>query len=237
MKSKISEIHLFIDIVIQYCFLHRWNSSWTEHFLSLQRFNHSQTPLNHNEIILSLVLLCIVPYLLEKLDHQFETIKDQQLLNEKIGQQIQLNWNDQSLLDYYPKLKQLYSMLKIVLWVSYAAGSHNYGHKLLIVLQNNIQLGYRNEQILSNDKSNFHYRLTETVAKIFDLTMKSSAFLVQFLEYWYSQSDVRQMLANGFVEKCIPSAPKKLDLISTSSDICPLCLQTRINKTAISTSG
>ena len=249
LKPYMDELNLGLELFIQYCYLHRWTSTWTERFLSLQRFNHQPQQhssssgllrqLSRNDVIASLVLHTVAPYLVNKLEHYYGSLKDRQLANERFGEQLyELSRVELAVLQLYPKLREMQRIMKIVLWISYAAGNRHAHNLPLWLLQSSIRLEHVDEEKLRPVGTGWNFWITEKVAKLFEFTLKSGAFAVQFLEYWYSQAEVREMLAELNVQKCLPPPPiKQQTNQGFMSELCPICLQRRTNETALSTSG
>ena len=199
-----------MDLAIQWSYLHRWNGSFTEHFFSLQRYNCTGSgSLNRKDIFNSLIIITVVPYLMTKLGRYFELIKEKQQTNDQFGQPLyELSRTENLLLQHYPMVKQLHQMIRIAFWVSYSVGNQH-GPSLSMWVLGNLRLGYLNDQLLqSRNTSGWSFSVSDRLTKLFDITLKSGAFLVQFLEYWYSQADVREMLT-ATNESTMPPPPSK----------------------------
>ncbi|OTF76078.1 C3HC4 Zinc finger domain containing protein [Euroglyphus maynei] len=78
------------------------------------------------------------------------------------------------------------------------------------------------------------------MSNIFSLTFRSSAFIIQFLDYWNTRTDLRQL----FNQQQLPDLPppisgdKNLGKNSPISlNLCPICGHKRTNATALTSSG
>lgn len=219
LKPHSAELQLLLELAIQWSYLHRWNGTFTERFFSLQRYSacsqRGVSTLGRKEIILSLAAVSLVPFLLAKLDRHLEVARDRQLTNERFGQTLyELTKSEKLLLQHYSTAKQFYQLLKVLLWISYSVGggrshmSPSVPFYLLSCLCSGLQLGQSKEEMLKLERSSVASILSQKMTTFFDVALKSGAFLVQFLEYWYSQADVRQMLTT-VSEPLIPSPPSK----------------------------
>lgn len=233
LKPHSAELQLLLELTIQWSYLHRWNGTFTERFFSLQRFslvpnsgssqqNPQLSTLNRKDILLSLVAASLVPYLLAKLDRRLEVAKDRAQTNERFGQALyELTAGERFLISgHYATAKQISQLLKVLLWISYSVGdgrSHQQSSLPLALLRlltgRHLQLGASNEAFLQlQENSSWSSLLSLKLTTFFDVALKSGAFLVQFLEYWYAQADVRQMLTtvSGPLIPPPPSRPPKV---------------------------
>lgn len=211
LKLHSDELSLLLDLCIQWSYLHRWNASFTEHFFSVQRYNLTAGTLIRKDIFNSLIITTFVPYLVNKLDIYIETIQNRQLTNERFGQSLyKLSNVEASFLQYYPMVKQFHLMLRIFFWVSYSVGNQH-SPSFPFWLFGKLRLGYVNKQILQQRNTlTWSHSVSGRLTKLFDVTLKSGAFLVQFLEYWYSQADVRQLIISVNQSPIPPSPTKKV---------------------------
>ncbi len=242
LKPHSAELQLLLELAIQWSYLHRWNGTFTERFFSLQRFSlvpnsgssQQNSPqqisaLSRKDILLSLVAASLVPYLLAKLDRRLEVAKDRAQTNERFGQALyELTAGERFLISgHYATVKQISQLLKVLLWISYSVGGGGGSHHLqtashssslpLALLRlltgRHLQLGASNEAFLQlQENSSWSNLLSLKLTTFFDVALKSGAFLVQFLEYWYAQADVRQMLTtvSGPLIPPPPSRPPKV---------------------------
>ena len=242
LKPHSAELQLLLELAIQWSYLHRWNGTFTERFFSLQRFslvpnsgssqqNPQLSTLNRKDILLSLVAASLVPYLLAKLDRRLEVAKDRAQTNERFGQALyELTAGERFLISgHYATAKQISQLLKVLLWISYSVGGGDGSHHLqtashssslpLALLRlltgRHLQLGASNEaflQLQESSNSPWSSLHSHKLTTFFDVALKSGAFLVQFLEYWYAQADVRQMLTtvSGPLIPPPPSRPPKV---------------------------
>lgn len=254
---------LLLELLVEWSFLYKYNSTFTEKFLSLQRFDITNQPdgLNKKQIFLSLISLAFGPYLFKKLDDYNELLADKAfgLQSEDLSQ---LSQNEKNFYICYGKFKKFYEFVRIITWISYASSVSKHPNPVMAILLRDMRLGYTDVDVLQNMSGNkLSDRIASNVSSTFNLAFKSFAFVIQFIDYWLSQADVRQLLSTRGSNVNIPS-PRNLEQeinktksssSSTSSSdasvsnpslrrslspgLCPLCLRSRRNSTALSCSG
>nr|XP_027198087.1 putative peroxisome assembly protein 12 isoform X1 [Dermatophagoides pteronyssinus] len=237
LEQNFDEYFLVFDLILQWSHLYRYQTSFTEYYFSLKR-----SPFyNRSDLFKSLLQLCLVPYAMEKLDNYYEKIHEHYLITNHY-----LNDDDQNkfIHQYYPFVRKSVQLLRLLIWLSYATGG-DHSHCPWFIL-----FWPTNRMTLVNSKfnddeipvTNFLSKLSYIMSNIFSITFRSSAFIIQFLDYWNTRTDLRQMF-NVQQQQTPPdllppiSGDNHQNNFKLSSNLCPICGQKRQNETALTSSG
>jgi peroxin-12 len=258
LKQYTNEIYLLIHSAIEYGYLKRYDSLFTEYFYGMKRAGLDNC--NKKRILSILFSLCL-PYLKSKLDDYYEEI-------EKFDLNVENSCKIKKIIKkFYPHFHLFYSMTFLFYKFKFIINKSDFNSPLLHIL--NLKLVYN----MSNDQNNLQNSTRSFFSKIFkylNYAFTSFIFLLQFLK-WHEQyvdNESYDLNNNGslsFVnlyelivnkrkrgeeyddQSAIliepPRLPLKLmdsnyyKLLLKDKQLCPLCMSKRKNECALSVSG
>ena len=261
LKNYTDEIYLLIHSAIEYGYLKRYDSLFSEYFYGMKRVG---LDVGNKKRILSIVFSLCLPYLKSKLDEYYEEIEkfDLNLDSSKIKKIIK---------KLYPYFHLVYSLTFLFYKFKFIINKSDFNSPLLHIL--GLKLVYN----MSNDQNNIQKSTQSfifTILKYLNYAFTSFIFLLQFLK-WHEQYvdnesfDLNSNSSLSFVNlyKLIvkksdvkkgeeynddqnstliepPKLPTKLTLDSNyykllmnDKQLCPLCMSKRKNECALSVSG
>ncbi|CDK24131.1 unnamed protein product [Kuraishia capsulata CBS 1993] len=127
--NRFDELNLLLRGLIEYRFLKKWNSTFTEKFYGLKRQNSNGIKLSFDpgqrltkkQIYASWIELMLAPYLKEKLDVLHEYLYPQALMS-RIKNDSWQNWLRLKFIKLYPIVKAAVKLVNLVLQLLYLSG-------------------------------------------------------------------------------------------------------------------
>ncbi|OQR74741.1 hypothetical protein BIW11_08874 [Tropilaelaps mercedesae] len=238
------EIILALEFLMQYHHLKKYNASFAERFYGLAREGKVK-------LARCLLLLSLLPYLRSKLEQLYQDWKLQAAEHVRSRNERPRNFY----IRIYPYLHFFFEGSYFALSLLYALGKSNY-HSIPLFLSGtsleyfNRERHQRRVSLLSAEKSSWYLtpllitgRTLSRAADHATTVLMTGAFLLQFLEWWYQNSDLSP-LHRGTV---VPPSPTRrfgdkddwlgLGDRSLPKGICPLCKEAVVNETVLATSG
>ncbi|KAJ4429353.1 hypothetical protein ANN_28115 [Periplaneta americana] len=194
-----------------------------KHFTTCNAFPYVASHLHsldclHEKEAMSLVCLCLVPYLRAKLE---DRITQYQL------EGIPRGWGQ--------VLLRLHSALHLV-WESSILGNYLYymsgntpTHSPLLRLAG-VTLQYAADM---EEETKYPLWSAKSLKYVLMRTMELGAFFLQFLQWWHAEDKLR----SSFTALPLPPAPEVSAEAKQYSGICPICLQNRKIETVLPVSG
>uniref|UniRef100_A0A1A7Z3F5 Peroxisome assembly protein 12 n=1 Tax=Iconisemion striatum TaxID=60296 RepID=A0A1A7Z3F5_9TELE len=252
------ELYLLLDLILQNHFLRHCSASFSENFYGLKRVSGQQGPrLLRRSRWLSLLLLCLAPYLRAKLEARLARQRDEEDFSIRLAQtrRERLYRAAVAVYPYVSSAWQAWIFCQQLLFVFGVTRTHS---PLLWLA--NVRLARLSaqdirgmEQKISSigpaaDRSLLQRawwlmsQTTRGVAISLSTCLSLGVFFLQFLDWWYSsenQTSVKTLTS-------LPAPPPPLHLQESDgekagpkvlSGSCPLCRKLRVNATVLSTSG
>ncbi|XP_069700986.1 peroxisome assembly protein 12-A [Periplaneta americana] len=217
------EVYFAFNTILQFHYLRNHGASFAEAFYDLQRIplrgiSSTFPRLPPREEAMSLVCLCLVPYLRAKLE---DRITQYQL------EGIPRGWGQ--------VLLRLHSALHLV-WESSILGNYLYymsgntsTHSPLLRLAG-VTLQYAADM---EEETKYPLWSAKSLKYVLMRTMELGAFFLQFLQWWHAEDKLR----SSFTALPLPPAPEVSAEAKQYSGICPICLQNRKIETVLPVSG
>ncbi|XP_021921814.1 peroxisome assembly protein 12 isoform X2 [Zootermopsis nevadensis] len=213
------EVYFAFNTILQYCYLKCHGASFAEAFYGLQRVPLRGISLHcprlppHEEAV-SLLCLCVVPYLRTKLE-------------DKVTQ-YQLQGTSEGWVRLHSVLHSVWEGCVLGNYLCYMNGS-TASHSPLLHLAG-VTLQYTPEQ---THESKFPLLSAKFVGYLLMHTLEFGAFFLQFLQWWHSEDKLRTSLtALPVPPPCKVSAEAR-----QYGRVCPICLQNWKIETVLSVSG
>nr|XP_022344235.1 peroxisome assembly protein 12-like [Crassostrea virginica] len=246
------EIYTGLDFILQNYYLHNYSASFAEHFYGLKRYvdEGSQSKvLPRRAHWKSLILLVIIPYLKQKLDHWFEETRHK----FNIGHHPKSPLYKQLyrvFLAVYPYIHMSWEGSMLAYQMAYMFGKISCHSPFLHLSGTRLCHAEEKEEegvvgrppfsvlwssaSLAGKLNLVTKRVLGATAVTLSTGLSVGVFFLQFLEWWYaSENNSPSLMALP-----VPDPPETdKDLIKTPHNVCPLCLKLRTNDTALSTSG
>lgn len=216
-----------MELFIEATFLSVHKATFTEHFFYLERDD-----VGKSKTLARLLQSCFLPYVMDRLETLHADLMDRRAMLEKVGelgdQQKSFTRFEMILLDNYEHLKRFVDSLQIIFWIAYATSSSRTHCPSLWLLGDAIR---SKTSLLSSDGTSFTHRMARTI----QTTLSCFTFMVQFLQYWYSRSDVSKTIN---LKKRVQVPSPSTGSINIPWNTCPLCLASpRHQPTALASSG
>ncbi|XP_068021501.1 peroxisome assembly protein 12 [Melanerpes formicivorus] len=258
------EVYVVLDLLLQQHCLARCSASFSENFYGLKRITLGdcrQQPLAtaglpKRQHWKSLLLLVLVPYLKGKLEKLVASLRDE---DEYSIHPPSSPWKRfyRAFLAAYPFVNMTWEGWFLIQQLCYILGKAQHhspllrlaGVRLVRLTAEDIQaLEKRSAAAPSSQALSIKSRVQAAARKAlggaaFSLStgLSVSIFFLQFLDWWYSSEN--QETIKSLTALPTPPPPVHLDHAATSAllpqlkTVCPLCRKTRVNATALSTSG
>ncbi|KAG7859260.1 hypothetical protein KL939_002160 [Ogataea angusta] len=137
--NRFDELNLAIRGLVEYSFLHNWNSTFIEKFYGLKRCNQLDLTLENpvtgqltkyetlkrlrrSQVGVSLVEVVVVPYLKEKLDLLYDSLLPEYLMQKLKPDESKKDMAKYWFLKLYPAISTVLKLLNIVFKVLYLSG-------------------------------------------------------------------------------------------------------------------
>ncbi|KAF7201084.1 peroxisome assembly protein 12 [Nothobranchius furzeri] len=256
------ELYLLLDLILQNHFLRHCSASFSENFYGLKRVSGQQAPPAHLGLLrrsrwLSLLLLCLAPYLRAKLEVRLARQRDEEDFSIRLAQtrKERLYRAAVAAYPYVSSAWQAWIFCQQLLFVFGVTRTHS-----PLMWFANVRLARLSaqdirvmEQKMSSigptaDKSLLQraWWLVSQTAKGVAISLSTSlslgVFFLQFLDWWYSSEN--QICVKTLTT--LPAPPPPLHLQESGGETtgpevqsrsCPLCQKLRVNATVLSTSG
>ncbi|XP_060081299.1 peroxisome assembly protein 12-like [Ylistrum balloti] len=244
------EIYTSLDLVLQNFYLRNHCSSFAENFYGIKRVPLSGMSVGDKlppQIFWkSIVCLALIPYIKHKIDKKFEDMRHRLNIGN-ISQQSVVGSLSRAFVGVYPYIHMTWE--GSVLWyqLAYMFGRGRW-HTPFVKLAG-VELCHVQEEDLASavgslvdwNSASSSERLQYIAERALNLTATSlstglsvGVFFLQFLDWWYTSDSNAPML----MSLPVPEAPKcDEDLSTPPYNVCPVCLRTRTNDTALSVSG
>ncbi|XP_054022541.1 peroxisome assembly protein 12 [Dryobates pubescens] len=258
------EVYVVLDLLLQQHCLARCSASFSENFYGLKRITLGdcrQQPLAtaglpKRQHWKSLLLLVLVPYLKGKLEKLVSSLRDE---DEYSIHPPSSPWKRfyRAFLAAYPFVNMTWEGWFLIQQLCYILGKAQHhspllrlaGVRLVRLTAEDIQaLEKRSAAAPSSQALSIKSRVQSAARKAlggaaFSLStgLSVSIFFLQFLDWWYSSEN--QETIKSLTALPTPPPPVHLDhaaasaLLPEPKTVCPLCRKTRVNATALSTSG
>lgn len=244
------EIYTVFDFILQNYYLKFYNASFAENFYGLKRVPLKGPPLKDLPKRIhwkSLICLVFLPYVKQKLDKLFEDSR--YAVNS--GQYSQKNLLGQlyrAFVSIYPYVHTVWE--GSVLWyqMAYMFGKSNWHSpfvKLSEVELRNLEASDLEDKTLSSstswDQASASQKVKILLKKGLNITavtlstsLSVGVFFLQFLDWWYSNDEN----STSLLSLPVPDPPAhNTDITTAPLGVCPVCMKTRTNDTALSISG
>ncbi|XP_057271476.1 peroxisome assembly protein 12 [Pezoporus wallicus] len=256
------EIYVLLDVLLQQHYLATCSASFSENFYSLKRIpigDCRRQPLAtaglpKRQHWKSLLLLVLVPYLKGKLEKLVSTLREE---DEYSIHPPSSSWKRfyRAFLAAYPFVNMTWEGWFLIQQLCYILGKAQH-HSPMLRLAGVRLVRLTAEDILALEKklggTTSHpapsiktqvqsavRKALGTIAFSLSTGLSISVFFLQFLDWWYSSEN--QETIKSLTALPTPPPPVHLDPSSTLlpklKTVCPLCHKTRVNATALSTSG
>uniref|UniRef100_A0AAF5PLT7 Peroxisome assembly protein 12 n=1 Tax=Wuchereria bancrofti TaxID=6293 RepID=A0AAF5PLT7_WUCBA len=231
------EVYAATDLILQNFYLKRYGGSLAENFYGMKRIINGTCRSASTGLpkLCSLFMLVGWPYIMEKLE-KFHLLLSMYTAagNSRQFPIIHI------LVNYYPRIKILFSTFSFLLKIAYILSLCNVHSPELkfanmhLVKLTEIDLGEANRK-----KS---WRLLAILTTILTRCITFGLYFIQFLDFYYNSNIGENFRMEQRVRNWkYPSAPhKKLresSVLLLETNKCPLCLQQRVNDTALAVSG
>lgn len=251
------EICSVLELVLQHYCLKACGASFAENFYGLKRspagkFKSKYSPgykLPASHHRRALFCLVIIPYLKQKLDNTFEKLRADEGDGISTSDWVANSKAKSIFLKLYPVLHLSWQLLILYYQVNYTLGRKTFPSPLyewartqLVTLTDDDDTS-QPIMDLWNDICTTRWRYlpavvlfhsTNNARELFTSVLSLGTFFLQFVEWWYSNDDLSANLAVSFIPPPEKTIQKSLP---ADSAVCPLCLKTRTNDTALSVSG
>ncbi|KAJ3600815.1 hypothetical protein NHX12_031790 [Muraenolepis orangiensis] len=225
------EIYLLLDLLLQHHLLSSCSASFSENFYGLKRVPREGGGVLTSRLRRrSLLLLCVVPYVLRRLRGSLSRRREEEDFSIPRGPgpgarglHRVLSWGQRG-----------WAMLRLTQTLLYVGGLSRTHSPLLWAA--GVRLTPLAPQDLPHTKTGSRSvarGVAEGVALSLSSALSLGTFFLQFLEWWFSSDnqDSIQSLTS------LPAPPPPLHLLQPSSSCCPLCGRLCSNHTVLSTSG
>ncbi|XP_068218105.1 peroxisome assembly protein 12 [Palaemon carinicauda] len=248
------EIFAIFNFIIQYHYLSNYGASFAENFYDLKRIQIHKADgleplsLSSKTITKSVVALVCFPYIQNKLDNVFNSLRER----ESDGLLSQKGWISslqRFFLKLWPVIHLSWEGLCLIFYLRYLVGKSKFHSPLLLmcgvklanltdddleVIEDRAQamLSFRNIRSARQLGQWFMERIGSSIMNSLEVT----AFFLQFLDWFYSSGNTPRSIAS----KPIPAPPQITDELKPSSlksEDCPVCYKKRKQDTALSVSG
>ncbi|XP_077974541.1 peroxisome assembly protein 12-B-like [Styela clava] len=230
------EIFTAIELLVQHHFLLAHIASYAEMYYGLRRKIKGLKVQSHNTLgtrrhFLTLVTLCIIPYIEEKLKKMYDKIADRR---ETQGNQCTVTIMERLIFRLYPIMFSSWEFWKLYLQFKYAIHENKYPDPFLKLLR--IKLVVEDPQAASQASGNV---VSRALTKMIAGGVHAGVFVLQFIDWFYH--DANQATVQKLTQAPIPLPPHEScdkTIIPVRDNItCPLCNRRRTNDTALFTSG
>ncbi|KAI6661903.1 hypothetical protein LOD99_9674 [Oopsacas minuta] len=253
--SYFDEIYLIFDLFLQGHHIATYNASFGEHFYGLQRcFSPNlldtylrdtsvtkETVLNIRGKFLSLISLCLVPYIYDKLEQKFLIIQEKES-NFEI-----LTSKEENFLKIFRYSSAILQIISIIFKISYLTRKTEFFNFILFLQslkisrilesdQSDSSLPYFSQFSTRTNLRNFiliPFGAANLIGYSFSHILPFGAFLVKFLQHWYAHHD-KGIFEIFKTRLPIPPPPPKAHTDSTK---CPICNQDMHNPSVVLPSG
>lgn len=219
------ETVLILDLIIEYNHLRTYNSSYAENLYQLVRLTRKDGA-KIKQLLPSLAVLTLVPYIKHKLDKYFENLNYKETRSANELKRIRI----------YRLLTRSVSFLNLLCLIRYTAGNSQY-HNILDGMINISLKGRIEEDNLDDGLITFADKNSKRIADLMGRTLAVGSYIIQFLDYWNTHSNSTPLFNASLP---IPEPPNKDGLAYTddgSSNICLICKHVRQNECALSNTG
>lgn len=229
LNQHFDEIYLLFDLIVQALHLYQHEASFGESFFNFKRslVNSSQVKLPPSKLISSFVFLVFTPYTKDKLNSIYKKLET--IHYEK---QRQLTWMEIKFVQTYPYILTSFEIFALFFKLSYTVGNRSTHSPILHYLGLSLTRDNFNKSLDKNKSSGTLSRLAGWLVNAFKYNLTVTAYLIQFLDYWYSRES-RRIKISSLV---IPPVPRKYTN-TQSSKTCPICNRKRKNDAILKTSG
>ncbi|KAI3415729.1 hypothetical protein GPALN_005316 [Globodera pallida] len=251
VDNHFEELYLVLQLFLENHFLKKFSASFSENFYGMKRVplrgSASFSRVRHR--IRSLIFIVVWPYIYNKMEKLCEKLQfEQDAIRHK-------GWR-RLFLRFYPRLKALLLFPSLLFQLAFAFSMSSVPSPLLVLAK------CRLEKLTPDDMTRFdaegqlpfHLRKTNIFARLWRSLLSFPSvlgrfvsyalFLVQFLEYYYSDELGRRFgqLVGGRQKIRIPehpynSLPTEQQTLCMEVDKCPICRRTRKNDTVLIVSG
>ncbi|CAB3401126.1 unnamed protein product [Caenorhabditis bovis] len=244
------ELYMVFDLLLQYYFLKNYGGTFTENFYSMKRVSQETGEIiqDTRDILRTLFIESIVPYLERKLNNLYEKIKE--VYEFRTWRSIKDIHSGllKSFVFLWPHLKTILGAVKALFQLGYLTNRisvHSpWIHFAKVFLKtltpvdinrfNTVPLHLRTG--FFNRIWRFILGLPGVLSRVFAYAM----FFVQFLNHIYN-TDLG-VLSGVSAKTNIPKAPHKFllsenEVMCLDTNKCPICLKKRVNDTALFVSG
>ncbi|XP_061740188.1 peroxisome assembly protein 12 [Nerophis ophidion] len=256
---RFDEFYLLLDVLLQNHFLFHCSASFSENFYGLKRVTGGRghpvcLGLPRKTCWMSLLLLCLVPYLRAKLEARCARQREEEDFSIRLAQS-RTQRLYRAAVAAYPYVNtawQSWVFCQQLLFVFGAVRTHS---PLLWLA--NVRLARLTARDVRDMEPNASksgsqagasvsqrmWWVTSQAAKAVGISLSTSlsmgVFFLQFLEWWYSSDN--QATVKNLTSLPVPPPPIHLQTAdyseSRDNTHCPLCRRLRVNATALSTSG
>ncbi|KAK6113084.1 Pex2 / Pex12 amino terminal region family protein [Brugia pahangi] len=231
------EVYAATDLVLQNFYLKRYGGSLAENFYGMKRIiNGTCRPASTGfPKLCSLFMLVGWPYIMEKLE-KFHLLLSMYTATSNSRQFPIIH----ILVNYYPWIKILFYTFSFLLKIAYILSLCNVHSPELKFA--NVHLVKLSEMELGEANRKKPWRLLAILTTILTRCITFGLYFIQFLDFYYNSNIGENFRMEQRVRNWkYPSAPhKKLresSVLLLETNKCPLCLQQRVNDTALAVSG
>ncbi|CAG9801657.1 unnamed protein product [Chironomus riparius] len=223
------ELFLILNGAVQQYYLRKYCSSISETFYGLGRYNLKTFRFGKRDFFVSFAFLVIVPYLFRKLESHMNRVK------EKLQDELTIEDKYKVLGLYsYRVAKSTYEFTQIIKYITYLSNRSKTHNLPLFLSSISLKHGNPHQETFSFiDIIKGNVRLSTVLGTTILRTLEFGGFFLQFLQ-WYQGSSASQKI---ILQLPTPDPPT-LDRNATKfSNICPICYQSFVIPTTLSTSG
>ncbi|KAL3124691.1 hypothetical protein niasHT_001528 [Heterodera trifolii] len=252
VDSHFDELFLLLHLFLENRFLKRFSASFSENFYGMKRVPWRMNASSFSRLgyrFRSLFLIVVLPYIHDKFERLSEQIESERDAIRQKG------WR-RLFLRFYPSLKALLFLVTLLFQLAFVFSFSSVPSLSLLLAKCRLEKLTLSDvaQFDAEGQLPFHLRRTNVFARLWRslVSLPSTLgrlftyalFLVQFLEYFYSDELGRRFgqFVEGRRNIRIPThpfnnLPTEQQTLCMEVDKCPICRRTRKNDTVLTVSG